>query len=153
DEEGRWTPAAFAEVAEWLAQQLNFELPPPEGGQKAEAIADPPPPRKARPPRDGSFVELARGTSKIAIRRGEISWWLEPAAPYASVEGLMVFVTPLEAPGRRMVHYRVNVKRASSQKGPAWQDVALELLDIGDQRLVLRFTADHFAASEAERSR
>lgn len=158
DEEGRWAPEALAGYAELLAKQLHFSFPPPEAVFAAPAAARDASGEQSRNRRRSARPLLAAPdpstpAPRIAVRRGEIAWWVDNSAPFASVEGLAVSMTPLEAPGRRMIHYRIDVKRAASRGGQALRDASLELLDIGDQRLVLRFTAEHFPSTGAEEPR
>lgn len=158
DEEGRWAPEALAGYAELLAKQLNFSFPPPETVSAAPAAPRDVSGEQSRNRRRSARPLLAAPdpampAPRIVVRRGEIAWWLDNSVPFASVEGLSASMTPLEAPGRRMIHYRVDVKRAASRGGQALRDASLELLDIGDQRLVLRFTAEHFPSTGAEQPR
>lgn len=137
DDAGGWTPKPVAPLADFVARQLQFTFPSPP-----EARPAPPSTDAGRPSRPVE-IDLKGIDTAIVIRRGEVSWWLDASAPHASVEGISLDVTPLSVPGRVLAHYLLTVKRAASKDGPAFRDLTVELLDVGDQQIVLRFAADH----------
>lgn len=139
-EDGRWAPEPLAPLADFVARQMRFNLPSASPAEATPSSAESETGKKGV---RGLEFDITGLETAIAIRRGEISWWVDTAAPYASVEGISLDATPLAVPGRRLTHYLLAVKRASSRDGPAFRDLTVELLDVGDQQILLRFIADH----------
>ncbi|MCS6771820.1 MAG: hypothetical protein NZ740_07305 [Kiritimatiellae bacterium] len=145
DDNGRWSPHRLAPYGRALARQFQIAW---EEGESAEAGASSRSGEVPAADKEGAeaLAEAVRSAgldASIRVVGGELSWWLDTQAPRASLEGVTLEITPLRAPGRAMRHVWAKVKRASSLDGPAFRDLTLELLDIGDQQIVLRFTADH----------
>lgn len=140
DDAGRWTPKPVAPLSDFVARQLQFTFPAPSQSTDVAPAATP---SESDKPASTPGFDLKGLDTAIVIRRGEVSWWLDSSAPHASVEGISLDATPLPVPGRLITHYLLTVKRAASKDGPAFRDLTVELLDVGDQQIVLRFAADH----------
>ncbi len=144
-EKGGWAPAPLADVGEFLLKQMQFSLPV-RGQTRADAA---PAAEKAETQgkRNREKYELTAGLTKldmtVSIRRGDVVWWTGGGAPAASIEGVDLFVTPLHLPGRELTHYLLKVDRAASTAGPGMRDLTIELLDMADQQVVLRFLGEH----------
>ena len=151
DADGAWAPARLVPAGEFLLRQLNVTLPATKTEEDFEqAVAD----KASRSPKKSALVASVLGLdAAVAVRRGAVTWWAHGGgAPLASIEGGSLFVTPLRAPDRRMIHYLLKVDRAASANGPGMSGVVAELLDIGDQQLVLRLFAEHTMNAPSERS-
>ncbi len=142
-DDGAWIPEPLAPLADFLARHLQVAQPaePPRAPSSANAPASDSAARKTTTA--GARFDLKGLDTAVSVRRGEMSWWFDANIPQASIEGITLHATPLSVPGRQMTHVLVNVKRASSLNGPAFRELTLELLEAGDQQILLRFTADH----------
>lgn len=129
DELGQWAPVRMVPLGKTLADALRLPIDPDFAGAT-----------NGHPPSISGIFEQ-NDAFAIRIRRGNISWWPTVSAPSASMESLNVDLTPIDLPGRLMIHGSVTVKRVASLDGPAYQDVAVEWLDLGDRQISLRFDA------------
>lgn len=151
DEQGVWQPADMAPLSEFLAKWLQLDLgtKPPENvtgptGGEAE-------PREDGAPAAGKPTVAATGVStaralrdarlSIVLRRSEVTWWGDGDVPLAAVEGVNLAATPVRLPNRTMTHYHLKLDHAAGAQGLSVSDMTLELLDTGDQQLVLVFDA------------
>jgi hypothetical protein len=146
-ENGDWAPAPLAPLSAFLAKQLQFSLPTRTGAAPAAPASESAfaPEGEARAARAGVEAALSGLKTEIVITRGELAWWTEQPVPVASVEGVSLQATPVAVPGRALTHYLLKVARAASVDGPGIRDLVVELLDTGDQQVVLRFHGEHSA--------
>lgn len=149
EEDGTWAPKPLAPLSVFLAKQLQFSLPmrgenrPPRTDSMLAVEVQGP--RAATDPAALEAV-LSGLKTEISITRGELAWWTEQPVPVASVEGVSLQATPVALPDRALTHYLLKVTRAASVNGPGIRDLIVELLDTGDQQVVLRFQGEHSAA-------
>jgi hypothetical protein len=139
--DGKWEPEPLAPLAEQVARYMQIE--PPNKPSSEQPRTDSAPDAGARSTTNAVAKFNWRGLeTAISVQRGEISWWLDATVPQASAEGITVHATPITVPGRRMTHLLLRVQRASTLQGPGFRDLTVELLEAGDQDILLRFTAD-----------
>jgi hypothetical protein len=139
--DGGWKPESLAPLAEQLARHMQIATSSEPVSEPARADAAPDAGARSATNAAAKFDWRGMETA-ISVQRGEISWWLDATVPQASVEGISLHATPIAVPGRRMTHMLLRVQRASTLQGPAFRDLTVELLEAGDQQILLRFTAD-----------
>ena len=144
-ENGAWAPAPLEPLSAFLVKQLQFTLPTrPRAESAAPATtAAPEPVESVKSP----AVETALSglNAHVVISRGELAWWADASVPAASVEGVSLQASPVALPVRALTLYLLKVARAASADGPGIRDLVVELLDAGDQQVVLRFHGEHSA--------
>lgn len=142
-EDGTWSPSRLAQGGEFILRQLNVSLP----GKKAVSVSDATEAEKlpVSSPDKSALAAVGIGLdANVSFKRGEVVWWARGSdAPLASIEGASLSVTPVHLPGREITHYLLTVDRAASAGGPGVSGLVAELLDMGDQQIVLRFLAEH----------
>ena len=79
---------------------------------------------------DGHWAKRAEGAT------GEV----------ARVSGVKLDVSSVHVPGRDFRHYRLKLDEAVARDGTTLKDVDLELIDAGDQQIVLGFKAERHKA-------
>lgn len=150
DEKQEWAPREFAPLSAFLSRQLRIDLSGSTTGTVEKATGAPD--DRAGVGTDAAGVkETVRNLQdrgfRFALRRGEITWWDGADVPRAAVEGVDLNATPVRVPHRTLTHYLLRVERAADAQGMALADATLELLDTGDQQLVLVFRADALGGS------
>ncbi len=152
EEQGDWKPDEFRALSDFLGRWLELELPAP-GAAKPVAEADPFDPEAARPAVEdrarAAAARLQRTGMTVAFRDGAVEWWDGGQAPAAAVDRIHLQITPLRAPERALTHVRMRVAEVRKAGGERLRDADLELVDAGDQQVLLRFSADRVAASGA----
>ena len=135
-----WHPRAFAEASGVMAKWMNIPLPPAApaagGGGKPKDRTDAfmPPPEGEKPVWLGPRV-------RVSVEDGEVAWWTDQAEPVASVSGLRLAVTPLDAPDRPMMHFLLQAREVRAHGDVLVAPLRLETLDTGDQRIMLEMMA------------
>ncbi len=144
-EGGGWAPAPLADFGDFLLKQMQFSVPTRGGAEKSASAAggDEAPKEGRNRAKYGLTADLSKLKMAVSVRRGNVTWWNGSAAPAASIEGVSLHATPLQLPGRELTHYLLTVERASSTGGPGMRDLTIELLDMADQQVVLRFLGEH----------
>ena len=138
-----WAPAALAPLGDFLAKWLELDIDHPAAGgaggkkdsEEAEEVAAAP---DVEPP----------NVDKISVRMtgGRISW-RESDKDVASVDGIELTSTPVELPNRRLIHRNLRVAHVANRAGPSMRNLHLEILETGDQRLVLVFNVERLSSS------
>lgn len=141
-EDGSWQPARMAPLSAFLSKWLELDL----GSAAAPAVAGVPAAESATTPRSAALAFQQAGT-RVILRGGQITWWVDESdVPFAAVEGVRLQATPVTVPGRHMTHYALSVERAASATGARVSDLKLEVLDAGDQQVILGLTGEHVPA-------
>ena len=78
---------------------------------------------------------------RVSVEDGEVAWWTDQAEPVASVSGLRLAVTPLDAPDRPMMHFLLQAREVRAHGDVLVAPLRLETLDTGDQRIMLEMMA------------
>jgi hypothetical protein len=150
DDQQNWQPADLAPLSEFLAKWLQLDLgkpvaavPDTAAAPEREPAAATEGPRPAEAAGRAAARALQDGRMSVALRRSEVTWWGEGEVPLAAVEGVSLTATPVQLPNRSLTHYHLKLERASAAQGLSVSDLTLELLDTGDQQLVLVFDAGH----------
>lgn len=146
-EDGTWQPARLAPLSAFLARWLELDLgsaaPPASAGAPAPVSG------AATTPRAAALAFQKEGT-RVVLRGGQITWWADESdVPLAAVEGVRLQATPVAVPGRLLTHYALSVERAASATGARVSDLKLELLDAGDQQVILGLTGEHVPAARS----
>lgn len=137
-EGGSWQPEQLAPLSDFLAKWLHVDLGA-GGGQAADGVA----PTAPKAPAREATRALQEARLRVALRRCEVTWWTGGEVPLAALEGVTLTATPVRLPNRSMTHYHLKLARAASAAGMAASNLTLELLDTGDQQIVLVLQADH----------
>jgi hypothetical protein len=138
---GRWEPARLAGLAEWLVRDLDFGIEPARG--RREDPAPPPAAAAATPAAPAEAAEpLAFEQCPVTLRGIDLVWMAGRTQELARVDGLDLSITPLEASGRRFMHYRVALRAARTLGGMDVRDLSLEVLETGGQKIVLQMAGD-----------
>lgn len=153
DDEQAWQPADLVPLSEFLAKWLQLDLSPPATASNAApentvveekpAALEPAVEKPAAAAGRAAARALQDGHLSVALRRSEITWWGEGEVPLAAVEGVSLTATPVRLPNRTLTHYHLKLEHAAGAKGLSVSDMTLEVLDTGDQQLVLVFDAGH----------
>lgn len=146
DDQQNWQPADLAPLSEFLAKWLQLDLGTPADAASVSAVKAEASGAAGRPAADAGRAAaraLQDGRMSVALRRSEVTWWGDGEVPLAAVEGVSLTATPVELPNRTLTHYHLKLERASAAQGLSVSDLTLELLDTGDQQLVLVFDAGH----------
>jgi hypothetical protein len=133
---GQWAPAAMAPLSEKIASWLGVDLKTP-----GKALDRAGPPAGADSDR-GAGREPVWSRCRLQVRRAAMSWWADEQNEVAGIAGLSADVTPMRVPGRRLTHFLLMLDHAASTNGFGIQDVRIELIDAGDQQVVLSFQGD-----------
>lgn len=110
--EGGWRPASLNDVGAFVAERLHLAVVPTNA-----AIGHP------------LLARLQAEQTALSIRKADMAWWRDAAAPVASAEGLTLFATPIALPGRTVFHILLKVARAVSAKEETLQHIVLESID------------------------
>ncbi len=136
---GQWEPSALApmseQVASWLGVKLKTHVRPDVEAAPSAAPARP-------SVETGSARQLACG---ISAHNFEVQWWADGDAALAAMRGLNVDATPMLTPGRSITHYLVKLDEVKGANNFEMNDATLELLDVGDQQVVLAFHSQRAA--------
>lgn len=145
-EDGTWQPKPLAELSAFLSRSAELQLPGRRAVPAEPGAAANPSPNEVP---SGAFPALARDARvHVAIRRGAMTWWTpeSPQAPVAGIDGVFLEVTPMAAPGRQFHHVLLKVGTSAAASGALLRNLHLELVDAGDQQVVLGFAVDRVAA-------
>ena len=77
-----------------------------------------------------------------------LKWMIGPTVEVASADGLWIDVAPLQVPDRKFRYYRLKLNTARAPDGTTIRNVDLELIDTGDQQVVLGLKADRQKAGK-----
>ena len=150
---GGWSPDPLAPMSDFLARQMQFSFAPRNAAANVPvsegAGTNAPSVVTQRRSKNELTATLGHLDMAVAIQRGQVVWWTGDAAPAASVEGVTFQATPVQLPDRALTHYVLKVERAASAQGAAIRDLVIELLDTGDQQVILRFLGEHLAPARA----
>jgi hypothetical protein len=157
DDQQAWQPADLVPLSEFLAKWLQLDLGPAASASNAATVAvaerpaGTPEPDALEPEVEKPAAAAGRAAARalqdghlsVALRRSEITWWGDGDVPLAAVEGVSLTATPVRLPNRTLTHYHLKLEHAAGAKGLSVSDMTLEVLDTGDQQLVLVFDAGH----------
>ena len=140
-DDGDWAPRQFRALGELMAPWLEFDLKP-----KSEATSIHVSTNEASPSVFAGAQEwpdrLKAAGTRFAMSDSQLVWWDGSSAPRASVEGVGLWLTPVQVPGRRIQHLKMQVDQASAQTGNKVRNLRVEVLDVGTQKIVLGFEAE-----------
>jgi len=140
-DDGDWAPREFRALGELMAPWLEFDLKP-----KTAAASVPVATNEASPSVFAGAHEwpdrLKASGTRFAMSDSRVVWWDGAASPRASVEGVGLWLTPAQLPGRTIQHLKMNVEKASAQTGNQVRNLRVEVLDVGTQKIVLGFEAE-----------
>lgn len=151
DDEGRWAPREFQPLSDTLEPWLQFDLKAAPAAATASADSTNAVEHAGTNQAETAAVSWrdrwSASKTTFALRQGEMTWWNDGSNPQASVKGVEVQVTPLEAPGRALTHLKLAVDQALAQSGDSVRNLRVEVLDVGTQQLVLGFEAERRSAA------
>lgn len=136
---GAWHPRAFADASDLVASQLQLQLP---DQKKKDAVK--PRSRQEEMLAQTAEPDLPSWTGprmRIELLDGHLEWWTDQPSPVAEVAGLHLTLTPLDVPGRTMTHYLLEAAQVLARGQPLAAPFRMEMLDAGDQHLMLGLTA------------
>jgi hypothetical protein len=135
--DGSWTPRPLADVAEALVQGSGLGLDGIRAAVRKAAGASAPPvamvPRSAAPP--------TLPARRVTVRGVDVIWWKADRSTLASLTGLDVEITPVEVPGRRMLHILAGAKSFARAGGEWISPLQIECLWGGGERILLNAAA------------
>jgi hypothetical protein len=144
--DGAWAPEPLNKPGAWVAERLGLELAGPAGTARTMGTtAGQGNKRKAKP---AAFDRWDR--VQLVLRDGDISWWSGEGREIASARGVNLRVTPLVLPSREMTHYHLTVASLDSARGLSGRQVNLELINAGDQAVILAFGMERSSAPSGE---
>ena len=129
---GGWAPPVLASVSSWLSKWLQMDLTQGASdevvsvGAAAGAVSG-----QITDSRVSMFNKV-----HFSLKNGAMVWRSE-GREMAALDGLFLEITPFSAPTREMSHYYLKLDIARGVGGLVWRDLNLELLDVGDQQIVL----------------
>lgn len=147
---GRWEPLAFERLGRWLSDWGGFGLTnaPTAGGVEEEEAGDAPAPEK----RTGLMAPDFWDRVHLEVQEGRIVWWDAQGRELAAAEGIELTVTPIRLPRRQMVHYALSIEDARIGPDRRLHQFAIELLNTGDQQIVLALSGDWRGRGRPERA-
>ena len=125
---GGWEPLAFQPLSSWMGKWLELDLNQETNTSEAHAAGT------VQEPLTSSITSWKN--VQFSLRNAKITWWSDETS-LALVDGIFLDVTPLKVPTRSLTHYALRVRQAESGHGARWQNLILEVLDTGNQQLVL----------------
>lgn len=133
---GQWEPAPIAPLSEKVASWIGLDL---KRHVKPDAAVAP----RASSGKPKEKSEKRRSAPpRLRIRNVDVSWWTEGDAPIGQLRGLSLTASSLAADDRVITHYVLKLGSAEGAKGFRADDVTLELVDAGDQQVVLTLRSD-----------
>ena len=148
-EDGDWAPREFRALGDLMGPWLEFDLKP-----KADVAADPAVKTQHSEPAAPVFAEahtwsdrLKTSGIRFALTDSRVVWWDDGSVPRASVDGVGLWLTPAQVPGRVLQHLKLNVDQAQAQTGSQVRKLRVEVLDAGTQKFVLGLEAERQQAS------
>ena len=140
--DGAWDPAALAPISAWLARWLEISLPAPSNAAPATTTNTP-----VKTMAD--VVGPGRWSNTVfSIRDLSLRWMIGATSELASAEGVWMDVAPLQVPDRSFRYYHLKLNSARAPDGLTIRNVDLELIDTGDQQVVLGFKAERQKAAK-----
>ncbi len=140
-DDGDWAPREFRVLGELMAPWLEFDLKP-KAASPAAAVST----NEASPSvfagADQWPDRLKASGTRFAMSDSQVIWWDGASTPRASVEGVGIWMTPAQLPGRTLQHLKMSVDQASAQTGNQVRNLRVEVLDVGTQKIVLGFEAE-----------
>jgi len=139
---GAWEPASLAPISSWLARWLEVSLPAPSNAVAAAAT-------NADSKATADVVQADRWSNTVfSVRDMALTWAIDGTNQIAAVQGASIEVAPLRAPDRKFRYYHVTLDVAQMPDGTTIRNVDLELLDTGDQQVVLGLKAERQKAAK-----
>lgn len=132
--EGNWIPKPLAGVAGALIQGAGLGLAEIRSAVRSKAGSAPS--SKVAPGGASAF-----SVQRVAVRGLDVLWWKADKSKLASLAGLNVQVTPVEVPGRRMIHILADAKSFERTGGEWISPLRVECLWGGGERIVLNAAA------------
>lgn len=132
--EGDWTPRPLAGVAEALIQGAGLGLDEIRGAVRPKAGSAP-------SSKTAAGEASAFPVQRVAVRGLDVIWWKADKSKLASLAGLNAQVTPVEVPGRRMIHILADAKSFERTGGEWISPLRIECLWGGGERIVLNAAA------------
>ncbi|MFH0908581.1 MAG: hypothetical protein V1929_07455 [bacterium] len=134
--DGAWEPAALAPLLSWLARWLEVSFPASSNAASAATTnAD---------VNAAAVAVRADGWSKavFSVRDMTLTWTIGGTGELATAEGVWIDVAPIQVPDREFRYYHLKLTAARAPDGTTIRNVDLEILDTGDQQVVLGFKAE-----------
>jgi hypothetical protein len=132
--EGDWAPKPLAGVAEAIIQGAGLGLDEIRGAVRAKAGSAP-----SSKPAGGTATAFP--VQRVVVRGMDVVWWKADKSKLASLAGLNVQVTPVEVPGRRMIHILADATSFERTGGEWISPLRVECLWGGGERIVLNAAA------------
>lgn len=143
---GEWTPRPLAPLSAFLSRWA--EMPVSAGSASPAAVETAPDPGGSDASPSVSLAAVPKRMRdegiRVAVRGADVTWRAAAAdaGPLAVIEGASLDVVPMKGAGRSFLSVALAVDRAASAGGDGIRNLRLELLDAGDQQIVLGFTAE-----------
>ena len=134
--DGRWVDHPLSDLGGRVAGWLNVRVPKSAakgGGVSTNSV-----------PEVSAVPDWAERPMRISLRNGSVRWWTA-TQEVARLDGIRFDVTPLTVPSRKMRHYAVDVQEVSGADGFLMRGVSVEMLDAGDQQIVMKMEGAHAA--------
>lgn len=134
---GDWEPSQLAplsrQIAVWLGVNLKQHV---KSGEPGAALADPESSAQKSPGKP------LMPRCRLTLRQIGMTWWASPDESLARLTGINVDATPIHTPGRDLTHYLLKLGSATGPKGLKLENLTMELIDAGDQQVVLTLQSD-----------
>lgn len=140
--DGAWDPAALAPLSSWLAKWLEVGLPAPSNTVPVATTNS-----NVKATAEAARVDRWSNTV-FSVRDMTLKWMIGATGEVSSAEGVWVDVAPLQVPDRKFRYYHLKLNVARSPDGSTIRNVDLELLDTGDQQVVLGLKAERQKAGK-----
>ena len=126
DAAGRWQPAQFGQISEWLAGKMQLDLKRYTSIVARAAATN----AAAQPEELDLFSER-----RVEIQNGLVHWQVVADSEIARADGVDLASTRVQLPNREITHFLVHIRKADTAQGLHAEAKRMELLDFGDREL------------------
>jgi hypothetical protein len=140
---GSWEPATIVPLSAWIAKWLQMDiLAYAPAGVPTNAT---PAATSATGTTHSASLDQPQGwkSVELLVFNGRMTWWEKDSSePLATVEGIRLDAATVDLSARTLKYYNLAIDRAATAEGVKMKNLRLEVIDSGEQQLVLTLHAD-----------